>query len=165
MPALRLALKIVSHSLNCLNVEGDVFCHFCYKVILVQLLPSLSLEIRLYAVPCNEFDGRCGLFHGSSVYGLLVGLAHPYMQSNTVAFYKIRWHIFLWLSKVLIRRNSWRRHRWDRGMLLLVGVIKPVLTPLEDYIYISYNSLCRVYLDAYRLYLWLVARLFAWSCW
>ena len=94
MPALRLALslalKIASHSLNCPNVEGDVFRYSYYKVILVQVLPSLSPEIRLCAIAYNEFDSCRGLFHGNSVYGLLAGLPHPYMQSNTVAFHKKR---------------------------------------------------------------------------
>ena len=88
--ALSLALKVASHSLDCLNVKGDVFRYSCYKVVLVETLPSLSPEIRLCAISYNEFNSCRGLFHGNSVYGLLVGLPHPYMQSNTVAFYKKR---------------------------------------------------------------------------
>lgn len=85
MLALRLPLKIASHSLNCPNVEKAMS-----SVILMQFLPSLSPDIRLYTIPYNEFDGCHDLFHGSSVYGLVVGLAYPCMQSNTVAFYKTR---------------------------------------------------------------------------
>ena len=93
--ALRLALKVASHSLSCPNVGGDVFRSSCYKVVLVQMLPSLSPEIRLYAISYNDLDSCRGLFHGNSVYSLLVGLPHPYMQSNTVAFYKKRRRVFL----------------------------------------------------------------------
>lgn len=94
MPALRLALclalKVASQSLNGRSVEGYVIRCSCYKVILLQMLLSLSPGIRLCAIPYNDFASCRGLFHGSSVYGLLVGLPHPCMQSNTVAFYKKR---------------------------------------------------------------------------